>query len=751
MPATDPSASTSIEAIEQKFLCLDGSDAGASLPDVGELLGSLTALHDWQALESRDQCYMVLQQYLVDKHDVDSLVCLLKLRAEWLGDAPAYRDECRDVLASSTKDRLAVAKIESVMTSAERPMAALKRLELLNALVPGAACVDKTWGYGVVKSLDDFYKRIVVDFDRKPGHMMAMAYAAQSLKLVDASHILSVLHADPGAFALMCKERPGEVVLMAVRSFGPMAVAQLQNEMENGVLPPGLDWKNFWSGARRQLKGHPGIRVPAATKKSELVELSEGAVVSGPVDLVQQIAALNDVPGLMASMSEFARTTGAVGLSDEQRAVLADRLCFVLKATATTHSDNDKARALMLALSFGFTKLPVPMRSRHEEEFAMADDGEVDLLGTLCKPAIVLNAAAKLSAAIVEDLVAALPVDRDPAVGAGLAGVLDEMPYSLLDSLLPKALSADSVSKAAFIAKMAALIQDVSPSYAIVLWICRNQQNPDVAALVTSAALSTKALLCLEPEVMGETLRLQHQIAKIFRDEKWIKGQMERMTEVERSAFYERIHAMEGAWEPLQKRAIEKAIFKHFPDIVAAPVALASPAEATLLFPVTSFRSLNERKERYRVLVEEAIPKNVQDIETARSYGDLRENFEYQTAKDLQRMLLQQQSDMAREIQEMKGTDFSALEFTGKVALGTEVSLIFPDGHGTTYHILGDWDSDLPLGIISRSSRLAQSLMGHVAGDQATIPGEDDGQSVEVKISSVQPLPRSVLEWALGR
>ena len=95
---------------------------------------------------------------------------------------------------------------------------------------------------------------------------------------------------------------------------------------------------------------------------------------------------------------------------------------------------------------------------------------------------------------------------------------------------------------------------------------------------------------------------------------------------------------------------------------------------------------------------------------------------------------------------------FSALRGMFKPILATtEVSLIFPDGHGTTYHILGDWDSDLPLGIISRSSRLAQSLMGHVAGDQATIPGEDDGQSVEVKISSVQPLPRSVLEWALGR
>ncbi|MGI5868233.1 MAG: GreA/GreB family elongation factor [Kiritimatiellia bacterium] len=750
MPATESASPTSIDAIEQKFLCLDGGDSAASLPDVGELLGCLTALNDWQALESRDQCYLVFQQHLVDTHDVDSLVRLLRLRAEWLGDAPAYRDECRDVLAASTRDRLALAKIESVMTSDDRPSIVLKRLELLNALVPGAACVDKTWGHGVVKSLDDFYKRIVVDFDRKPNHSMSMAYAAQSLKLVDASHILAVRHADRAAFDQMCREKPGEVVLMAVRSFGPMTAAQLQNEMENGILPDGLEWKAFWSAARRQLKGHPGIRIPAASKKAELVELSEGAVVSGPDDQVQQIAALNDVPALMAAMNELSRTLAPGSFTEDQRAILADRLCFVLKATATTHSDNDKVRALLLALSYGFTTLPVAMRSRQEEEFAMAGNDEVDLLGTLCKPDIVLNAAAKLSPAIIDDIVKAIPVDRDPEVGVDLAAVLNDMPYGLLESLLPKALADESVSKAAFLAKMADLIHDVSPSYAIILWICRNQQNPDVAALATSSALATKALLCLEPEVMGETLRLQHQIAKMFRDEKWIKGQMKRMTEVERSAFYERIHAMEGAWEPMHKRAIEKAILRNFPSVAESSSVAPLQPEAAHEIPLTSFRSLEDRKERYRVLVEETMPQNVQDIETARGYGDLRENFEYQTAKDQQRMLQQQQATLAREIQEMKGTDFSTLVFTGKVALGTEVSLTFPDGHGETYNILGDWDSDLALGIISRSSRLAQSLMGHVVGDQVTIPGEDEGLAVQVRIASVQPLSRAVLEWAIG-
>ena len=72
------------------------------------------------------------------------------------------------------------------------------------------------------------------------------------------------------------------------------------------------------------------------------------------------------------------------------------------------------------------------------------------------------------------------------------------------------------------------------------------------------------------------------------------------------------------------------------------------------------------------------------------------------------------------------------------------------DNHSDTYHILGEWDSDLALGIIPSRTRLAETLVGHVVGDKILIPNED-GAEEEVTITSVQPLSRTILDWASGR
>ena len=54
-------------------------------------------------------------------------------------------------------------------------------------------------------------------------------------------------------------------------------------------------------------------------------------------------------------------------------------------------------------------------------------------------------------------------------------------------------------------------------------------------------------------------------------------------------------------------------------------------------------------------------------------------------------------------------------------------------------------------GDLAPLAHMTAVLIGHVAGDSVLVPGEHDGETVEVAISSVQPLPRTVLEWALGR
>ena len=65
----------------------------------------------------------------------------------------------------------------------------LRRMTVLIALKPGVLCHDKTWGFGVIQRADDFYERVHVDFDKKSGHQMSFAYAAETLDLIGDDHL----------------------------------------------------------------------------------------------------------------------------------------------------------------------------------------------------------------------------------------------------------------------------------------------------------------------------------------------------------------------------------------------------------------------------------------------------------------------------------------------------------------------------------------------------------------------------------
>ncbi len=60
------------------------------------------------------------------------------------------------------------------------------------------------------------------------------------------------------------------------------------------------------------------------------------------------------------------------------------------------------------------------------------------------------------------------------------------------------------------------------------------------------------------------------------------------------------------------------------------------------------------------------IQQNRQDIQIARSYGDLRENFEYKSSKEQQRVLMRQKSEAERDLARARGTDFAGVGITAK-------------------------------------------------------------------------------------
>ena len=172
-------------------------------------------------------------------------------------------------------------------------------------------------------------------------------------------------------------------------------------------------------------------------------------------------------------------------------------------------------------------------------------------------------------------------------------------------------------------------------------------------------------------------------------------------------------------FEELDKRSLLAAIIKLYPDVQAMVVGgdKSAAPEAGL---IVSWVSLQRRKAELEDLVLKQIPQNSKDIGIARGYGDLRENHEFKSAKEMQTILMRRKAELEAMVMRAQGTDFSHPE-TSRVNLGTTVILrVNGQPEPIRYTILGAWDSDPARGIISYQTAVAQALLNHAVGDSVT-------------------------------
>ncbi len=148
---------------------------------------------------------------------------------------------------------------------------------------------------------------------------------------------------------------------------------------------------------------------------------------------------------------------------------------------------------------------------------------------------------------------------------------------------------------------------------------------------------------------------------------------------------------------------------------------------------------MEKRKSEYEELVNKKIPENSKEIGVARSYGDLRENFEFKAAKEMQAVLMRRKSELEAALHRARGTAFESPD-TSQVSIGTIVTLRDSDsGKEETYTILGAWDSDPEAGIISYQTAIGQTLRGHKLGEVVTL--NTDHGTGRFAIISIEPAP----------
>ncbi|MFH0908605.1 MAG: GreA/GreB family elongation factor [bacterium] len=685
-------------------------------------LGSLRAAGGTTQAESRAE---LLQDTLQERKLIDHALRVMELRISWQGPntplTESWQQELLDVLGLSWEQKTLIEQISGGKIVSAREY--VRRILLVRSLHPGVLCFDKTWGLGVVTNVDFYYARVEIDFERKLGHQLSFAYASETLTVIGPDHILAWKHRKKEDLKQLVEKNAADVVLMALRSFGPIPLPQLQTMLVPGIVAES-DWKRFWDSARKDLKKNPQVFVPAV-RTQNLCILTEDQ--SRGDDWYALLAKERDLVKVVTRFEELTeRKTGAV-MTDSDRKILTDRFAFVVKG-ATQKNMGLAARIWAAAKTLGIDTTNELGKKDGSEFFSSSTFQQT------IKQIPVRSMRPFLT--YLESL------DRDRTRSL-LAQLISALELSSLNEVISYLL--DTGAEQDCIQAFRKAADNRNASVEMLHWISRSMDRIQAWSLGHPITWVVLMLDVLESEYNGERLKAQNQLRERFSRAVWLRETLAQLDDAQRRQVVQRLRDTKG-WQLLDRQSAIGQILKLYPELQDMMVAKSSEPVGSR-GPVTSNRTYEERRAQLQKIISVEIPQVAKDIALARSYGDLRENHEFKAAKEAQTVLLRKRGELEIMLRRVAPTDFEGFP-TDQVGMATGVVIDYGDGRTERYYILGEWDTDQSLGIISRDSRMAHALEGRKKGEQVTVPTET-GEAV-CTITDVTGLPDGIKAWIKG-
>lgn len=621
--------------------------------------------------------------------------------------------EIKEGLKKTTGDRLLLSFIDAAMAPSQTLAQALIAIEKLVSFRPGVYVLSKAWGLGIVRRLDYFYRKITVDFKTRKGHQFAYAAAVDMLENAPEGHILVFREADPDAFAAMLANRPGEFVKAVIKSYGEMTVVRLEDVcVANGFVKQ-VNWKKFWDAAKAELRKDPLVEIPA--RKTEPIRVKAAAEDYG-AGWLTAFSHETDPARVLALVKEFDAQGKFAAADGETREKIGERLAFAITAVKKV-DDALYARLAALTLKLGFlTPSAEEMRAYLRERRRY------------------VKAAAVLPSREVGDMLAFLACDD--AAKARLYAAIPELCFTAVGEIVSR-FGGESACREAV---GALLRQPKAPATLVTLVVGKYPSFAKWSELPPLSGILLQAIALGEGRQTGETLKMQNVVRRLFANTDWLAKTFNALSDADKALVFERFQAS-IAWDPSTHHTIVARMVRTVPSLERRVVRDEKKKEAAR---ITSMRSFALKKAEYLKLINEDMPANVKRIEFAKSYGDLSENAEYQYAKDEQRALMQKQSLMQADLEAVKPSDFPD-PGTEEVAPGVTVRISTPEGE-RVYHVLGEWDNEPSMGILSSKAQLARNMLGKKAGEEFSLPGAE-GADATAKIVAIEPLGAEIREW----
>ncbi len=230
-----------------------------------------------------------------------------------------------------------------------------------------------------------------------------------------------------------------------------------------------------------------------------------------------------------------------------------------------------------------------------------------------------------------------------------------------------------------------------------LFWLCKNR--PAIYGQLIEPQLFMAILSVLEKDQFSE-IKKGTKLYELVLADKALIAAILKDAPVADVRDITRAILLSPVFEELDKRSLLAAIIKLYPEVQAMVVGTDKTAapEAKI---IVSWPSLKRRQAELEEIVTKKIPQNSKDIGIARGYGDLKENHEFKSAREMQGILTRQKAELELDLTRAEATEFVNVD-TSKVSLGTKVTLKGAEtAQSLVYTILGAWDSDLSKGIIS--------------------------------------------------
>lgn len=607
-------------------------------------------------------------------------------------------------------------EIANLVASGRLPASAAAKV---SALTPGTFVSSKNFGSGKIAEWDLLADRLLVDFEGKAGHALKLEFASKLLDIIPEHHVLARRFADKSTLVELAEKDPSNFVRLVLEGHGRKMSFDAFEDVVKGKVLTEARFKGWWENAKKVLRTKPQFIVPP--KRTLPLEL-RGDDVSPTDALLQDFRSARELKAKIKAVEAILKEPSIFGNP-------AEVLQPIAKEAEETAQQNLRLKSSE-AIEMLLTRDDLVDRVEALKEFI-----------TFTLPKAIGEIHEKL-----HDFVTNLTPTKQfrvfdslpEALGDGwtdrATALINKLPQRSIGELAKVFSKRQTVDK--LMAYLKTSIGHRMLGSEALAWVCRERNG--ITKPVFSAEITPALMGAIERDHFDDDKR-SNRVMDVLLDDKSLVADILSKAETNQVNNFARQVMLSPAFDELTKRSLMARIIKIVPEVEALIHEHKDKEDEGPQQPlIVSWESLTAQKAAHKHLTEIEIPKNREDISIAREYGDLRENFEYKSAKEYQRVLERRKMDMERDLDRAQGTDFS--EVVGdRVGYGTVVEIEdLGSGKIEIYTILGAWDGDPEKHILSYLTAIAQALAGKKVGEVADLPTEEEGITRQIKVVSVK-------------